>query len=108
MRAAFHRGKLSAESLPHGQFVLVERPPYPDLLRPKRGERERAAARGKGECDHSRCAEWRYAGHCIVQPVSDTGGDVSSPGTMVSTLNRSSGSSAPFDCASPTKADVIN
>lgn len=33
-----------------------------------------------------------YAGHCIVQPVSDTGGDVLSPATMLSTLNRSSGS----------------
>src|SRR5262249_22059792 len=48
------------------------------------------------------------AGHCSVQPVSLSGGDVLSPGTTWSTRNRSSGSSLPFDTASPTKAEVIS
>ena len=37
-----------------------------------------------------------------------TAGAVLSPGTTSSTRYRSSGSSLPFDCASPTKADVIS
>src|SRR5437660_12747494 len=48
------------------------------------------------------------AGHCRLQPVSDTAGEVLSPATIVSTLNRSSGSPAAFDSASPTKADVMS
>ena len=54
-------------------------------------------------------AEFHAEGH--VPPtlvLSDTGGEVVSPATMVSTLNRSSASSAPLDCASPTNADVIS
>src|SRR5262249_37198063 len=67
----------------------------------------RLSGGGQGEVDDLRGAPCQ-AGHCKVQPVSFSGGEVLSPGTMESTWNKSSGSPAGLVSAWPTKAEVIS